>query len=83
VRKRRDEIDIEEAENTLYHPTDDLALQLDVEDAIMSLPERERQIVTLHINVGLTFREISTILKIPLGTVLWAYQKAIRVVTGA
>jgi len=78
VRKRREEVDFEDAENTIYHPVENLALQIDVKDAIMSLPERERQIVTLRISGELRFREVAAIMELPLGTVLWAYQKAIK-----
>jgi len=78
VRKRRKEFDLGEVENDIFYPTDDLPLKLDVENALRSLPDRERQIVTLHINGDLRFREIATIMELPLGTVLWAYQKALK-----
>ena len=77
LRRRRQEAPLEEVENTVFHPTDDLALRMDIEDAILSLPERERQIVTLRLNGELKFREVAEILELPLGTVLWSYQKAI------
>ena len=78
VRKRKPTVDLEEAENCLYHPMPDLAQKMDVENALLMLPDRERQIVTLHINGELKFREIAGILVLPLGTVLWAYRKAIK-----
>jgi len=78
VRQRKPSVDFEEAENLLYHPIDDLSLKMDAENAILALPDRERQIVTLHINGELKFREVADILSVPLGTVLWAYQKAIK-----
>jgi len=78
VRKRKPTTDLEEAESERCHHTEDLPQKMDIENAIQSLPERERQIVTLHINGELKFREVATILEIPLGTVLWAYQKAIK-----
>lgn len=54
-----------------------LDTRLDVEHALAQLPELERQILSLHLNAGLKFRELAVILKLPLGTVLWRYQRAI------
>ena len=78
VRQHRPTVDLEEAENYLCHPVYNLAQKMDIEDALLALPDRERQIVTLHINGGLKFREVAGILSIPLGTALWAYRKAIK-----
>ena len=43
------------------------------------LPEIERQIVILHIINGYKNREIAKLLKIPLGTVLWKYNRAMKI----
>ena len=69
--------DIEFDEHVHHNPGPDFSQALDVEDAIAALPAREREIVTLHLNGGLKFREIAAAMDIPLGTVLWAYQKAL------
>lgn len=58
------------------HSTD-FVWRIELEDALSALPLMERQIVTLHLNGGLKFREIADILGQPLGTVLWRYRKAI------
>ncbi len=50
----------------------------DITSALMQLPEEQRSIVTLHINAGLKFREISEATETPLGTVLWRYNKALK-----
>jgi RNA polymerase sigma-70 factor (ECF subfamily) len=42
------------------------------------LEDLEREIVTLHVINDLKFREIADIVKKPLGTVLWIYNKAIK-----
>lgn len=42
------------------------------------LSEEDRQIVLLHDVHGYKNREISKFLKLPLGTVLWKYNKAIK-----
>lgn len=51
--------------------------RLGMEKALGTLSMDDREIVTLRINAGLKFREIASILGIPLGTALWKYQKAI------
>jgi len=45
--------------------------------AMKTLPLQECQIVSLRINGELKFREIADMMEIPLGTVLWKYQRAI------
>jgi RNA polymerase sigma-70 factor (ECF subfamily) len=55
-----------------------LDIQLSVEKAMFQLKDDEREIVTLHLNAAMKFREISTILKTPIGTVLWKYRKSIE-----
>jgi len=77
VRKHKPQADWEQAEKTLSQ-TDNLSQALDLEDAIQSLPEQERQVFTMRIDGGLKFHEIATILNAPLGTVFWVYQKAIN-----
>lgn len=49
----------------------------DIDSALSSLSLAERETVTLHINGGMKFREISVITGDPLGTVLWRYNTAI------
>jgi len=77
VRRIKPESGLETAEMQSWRPQDDLTVRLDIENAIMELAERDRMIVTLHINGGLRFREVAEVMEIPLGTVLWAYRKAI------
>jgi len=76
-RKQLQNISLDEIADTLSHPIDGLSMRVDVDDALKSLPTQECEIVNLHIIGGMKFREISDLLKIPLGTVLWKYQKAI------
>jgi len=80
IKKQKPETELEALNGTGYEvwqPQDDPAVKLDIENALMSLDERERMIVTLHLNGGLKFREVAETMKIPLGTVLWVYRKAI------
>ena len=77
VRKQKTEDGLEAAEQQIWQPQEDFSTKLDIENAIMALEERERLIVTLHLNGGLKFREVAEVMELPLGTVLWAYRKAI------
>ncbi len=40
---------------------------------IASLKEKDREIILMHLNEGMKFREISEALDMPLGTVIWRY----------
>jgi RNA polymerase sigma-70 factor (ECF subfamily) len=86
VRKLTQNISLDEISETIHHPLDDFSLQMDIGDALKSLPAQECEIVTLHVIGGLTFREIAEIMKIPSGTAKWKYQKAInklqKIITG-
>ena len=55
-----------------------LCERLNLEQALTTLKEEERQIVNLKIMGELTFQEIAGILKKPLGTVTWRYRTAIQ-----
>ncbi|WP_195983442.1 RNA polymerase sigma factor [Clostridium sp. D33t1_170424_F3] len=46
--------------------------------ALEILNEQERKIVLLHVTQGFKFREVSSLLAIPLGTVLSCYNRAIK-----
>lgn len=77
MRKQMHTVNIEDIENAVHAPPNDLPLKMDIDDALKSLVLQECEIVTLHINGGLKFREIAEIMNMPLGTVLWKYQKSI------
>lgn len=77
MRRRRPNVSLDAMEDTVQAPEQDHAVRLDVESAMKQLPSVQRQIVTLHVNGGLRFREIADIVEEPLGTVLWRYQTAV------
>ena len=70
-------ISIDECENILSDKGDSTDERIDLERAFERLTFEERQLVALHLNGGFKFREISEMLKIPVGTALWRYRKAI------
>ncbi len=49
-----------------------------IEDALSRLDEKSRSIVHLKILGELTFKEIAEILHMPMGTVTWKYQEAMK-----
>jgi len=80
VRRQKPEDNLDELDDSKHQvvqPQEDFETKLDIENAIMKLAQRERIIVTLHLNGGLKFREVAKMMEIPLGTVLWSYRKAI------
>lgn len=76
-RKQARNTPLDETEEPAHRPLDGLPLRMDIENALKNLSEQDCQIVTLHVIGELKFREISETMKLPLGTVLWRYQKAI------
>lgn len=57
---------------------DNLEVSMDIEAAMTSLSEKDREILALHLNADLTFREIGQIMELSLPAVYRQYQKAIK-----
>ncbi len=51
---------------------------ISVKEMLKMLKPAERQIISLKVLGELTFKEIAEIMKIPMGTVTWKYQNAIK-----
>ncbi|MBQ8860217.1 MAG: RNA polymerase sigma factor [Ruminococcus sp.] len=66
-------IDTEDRVNTT-----NIELKIDIEDAISSLQVIEREILTLHLSVGLKFNEIASIVNLSLPATYRRYKKALR-----
>ena len=49
-----------------------------VTEALATLSEKERQVVSMKILSDMKFNEISEALGVPMGTVTWRYQEAIK-----
>ncbi|EPR07489.1 RNA polymerase sigma factor [Ruminiclostridium papyrosolvens] len=56
----------------------DLDEKIDLIEEINKLDFQSQQIVLLHVIVGLKFREISSLLDMPQGTVAWKYKLIIK-----
>ena len=59
-------------------PEDEVVGEISVEQALNKLKPVYRQIVTMKVLGDMTFKEIATSLNIPIGTVTWNYQDAIK-----
>ncbi len=57
---------------------ENVLLRLSLDDAIQKLSVIEREIVTLHINAGLKFREISPIVNLSLSATYRTYKRALK-----
>lgn len=72
-----DEVPIVEpvsSDNTEEEVTTNIALN----EALSTLKEKERVIIDMKVLSDMTFQEIANVLGIPIGTVTWRYQEAIK-----
>lgn len=51
---------------------------MSIQQALDTLKPSERQVVSLKVLGELTFKEIAAIMELPMGTVTWKYQNAIK-----
>lgn len=77
LRRRPGEVSLDELSELPQSVSFDPGRRLDLEQALDALSPEERQLVTLHLNGGLKFRELARMTGTPLGTVLWRYRRAI------
>lgn len=69
----------EELENMLdFSAVEDKENKLLLEAAFSILGDEERQIIILHANTGMKHREIATLVKLPLSTVLSKYNRGMK-----
>ena len=59
-------------------PEDEVISDMTVLQALESLSEKERQVISMKILSEMTFQEISDALSVPLGTITWRYQEALK-----
>ena len=75
--RKHESTNIDDVPETLEHHENDIITKLDVETALQTLSTTEREIVTLHLNAGLSFKEISYITKLSLPSTYRRYKKAL------
>ncbi|MBQ8057561.1 MAG: sigma-70 family RNA polymerase sigma factor [Ruminococcus sp.] len=78
LRKNKDTF-IEEAILTTPSVENEVINRLNIEDALQELSITEREIITLHLNAGLTFKEIATITKLSLPATFRRYKKGLQI----
>ena len=80
LRKQHNEIDIDDIYDipNLRNEIDEVIDIDNFNTIIKCLDEKEKEIVSLKIISDFTFKEISEILGIPIGTVQWKYYKALH-----
>ncbi|MCR5209761.1 MAG: sigma-70 family RNA polymerase sigma factor [Lachnospiraceae bacterium] len=59
-------------------PEEQTIEDISVQDALSRLNDKEREIINMKVLSDMTFKEISEILKIPMGTVTWRYREAVK-----
>lgn len=59
---------------------DHIHLRMDIEAALRKLPSEEREILTLHLNAELGFKEISNIVGLSLPATYRKYRKALKTI---
>lgn len=84
LRKKKREVSVEEfadyeEENVSNDNVEqEVISDISLKGALENLKQNEREVVNMKIMGELTFQEISGILKIPIGTVTWRYQNAVK-----
>ncbi|NTV78218.1 MAG: RNA polymerase sigma factor [Clostridiales bacterium] len=82
MRKRKheqltDEV-IEQADYENSRVEQDVIGELTIQNALATLSKEEKEVVNMKVMGDLTFKEIARVLQIPMGTVTWRYQNAIK-----
>jgi RNA polymerase sigma-70 factor (ECF subfamily) len=65
-------------EITVYHALDEHQVDQDYLWLLNHLNDLDKDLVYMHVIESMTFKNIAIILDMPLGTVLWRYQKAMK-----
>ena len=74
--------DCEQVEDIQPKPEDELLARDErrsVTEAISTMPEKYRTILVLHYFNDLTYRDIAGLLKLPMGTVQWRLNQALKI----
>lgn len=68
----------EEITLSAHNVENEVLNRLDIEQAFQTLDSTEREIVTLHLNAGLSFKEITSITQLSLPSTYRRYKKALN-----
>ena len=78
IEQEQQEILLHNENSEMCSAEDEVLSQMSFREAVDSLPEQARSIVTMKVLGGMTFREIAQVLQIPMGTVTWRYQDSMK-----
>lgn len=82
IRKRKHEQLTDEVMEQADHETSAVEAkvvgELTIQKALDTLNHEEREVVNMKVMGDLTFKQIAQILQLPMGTVTWRYQNAIK-----
>lgn len=76
--ERKKEVISEEIFETIPSELEEDNHEEDIVELMSILDQNEREIVTMHVINDMKFKDIAVIMKKPLGTVLWIYNKAMK-----
>ena len=57
---------------------DSVVSEMNLQEVLQELKEDERQIVMMKVLADMTFKDVAASLEMPMGTVTWKYQNAIK-----
>ncbi len=79
LRKNKDTLQIDEIEEKGKEDTiEEVVGKNTYQNIISSLEQKEKQIISLKVEIGLSFKEIAKLLNMPIGTVQWKYYKSLH-----
>lgn len=79
IRKNKKNLSIEEIpQKSDEDEIEKMLGESEYKNIISSLEETERQIISLKVDIGLSFKEIANLLNMPMGTVQWKYYKSLH-----
>ncbi len=79
LRKNKDTLQIDEIEERGKEDIiEEVVGKNTYQNIISSLEQKEKQIISLKVEIGLSFKEIAKLLNMPIGTVQWKYYKSLH-----
>lgn len=79
IRKNKENMPIEEVVQKSSEDEIEKMLGKNEYNQMLSyLEDKERQIISLKVDIGLSFKEIANLLNMPIGTVQWKYYKSLH-----
>lgn len=79
IRKNKENMPIEEViQKSSEDEIEKMLGENEYNQMVSSLEDMEKQIISLKVDIGLSFKEIANLLNMPIGTVQWKYYKSLH-----